>query len=204
MTALGGTASVSDDDEVVDPFGDADGNGQRQAFDAAQVLLHVLSPFLTGLDSLSANVDLQAFDEVVGQITPFDASLILQQRVGLIARFPVQLAAADNHPQPETANAAPKRGVERRVLALEWSGDYLAVVTDERSGIVSGEVVLEGVGGRVEMGAGLEDFLSASKAEGENLRVVFAGAQSVSGPGELLRGLYRGGARCSEARSGRL
>ena len=52
LTEQGGTAALSDDNEVVDPFGNADGNGQVQAFDAARVLLHSLTPFLSGLDSL--------------------------------------------------------------------------------------------------------------------------------------------------------
>jgi hypothetical protein len=70
LTVQGGTATLIDDDEVVDPFGDADDNGAVQTFDAAKVLLHVLSSFLTGLDSLSANLDSVAFDAVFGKITP--------------------------------------------------------------------------------------------------------------------------------------
>ncbi len=104
VTALGDQLDRTDTDQVVDPFGDADGNGAVQAFDAAQTLLHVLSPFLTGLELIQANVD---NDPAGTDITPFDASLILQKRVGLISVFPVQLAASTNHPQ--NVPASPKR-----------------------------------------------------------------------------------------------
>lgn len=44
----------------------------------------------------SANVDDQT---VTSGINTYDASLILQMRVGLIATFPVQDPTAENHPQ---------------------------------------------------------------------------------------------------------
>ena len=191
LLANGGTGQLTDTDFVVDPFGDADDNGQVQAFDAAKVLLHVLSPFLTGLDSLSANLDLLAFDAVNGKITPFDASLILQKRVGLLSRFPVQEDEADNHPQPETDNSVPKRILDQRLLTLQPMHDYLAVVADERSGILSGDVLVRGSVERMQMGTEMHHFLSASRAGEEGLRLVFAGAREVSGPGELLR-IYAG------------
>jgi uncharacterized protein (TIGR02145 family) len=74
-------------------YGDADGNGAVQAFDASVVL-----QYSVGLDPLpvidplpwedwrliSANVD------SMEQISSYDASLILQHAVGLIHSFPVQ------------------------------------------------------------------------------------------------------------------
>jgi hypothetical protein len=191
LTVQGGTATLIDDDEVVDPFGDADDNGAVQAFDAAKVLLHVLSPFLTGLDSLSANLDSVAFDAVFGKITPFDASLVLQKRVGLIGRFPVQRDKADNHPQPETDNSVPKLVVDERLLSLHQSADYISLWIDTRDDILSGDLLIEGIEGKIEMGHELGDFLAASSNTDAGLRLVFAGAQPVSGPGELLR-IYPG------------
>ncbi|MBT4497741.1 MAG: hypothetical protein HOC74_08470 [Gemmatimonadetes bacterium] len=191
VTAQGGTASLSDDDEVVNPFGDADGNAAVQAFDAARALLHVLSPYLTGLDSLSANVDLSAFDPVLGKITPFDASLILQKRVGLIALFPIQEDEADNHPQPETDNSVPKFLPDERLLSLQLNEGYLSIWVDELAAILSGEIVVQGIEGQVQMGAELSDFLFASRKTDDGLRIVFAGASPVSGSGELLR-IYPG------------
>jgi hypothetical protein len=187
VTLLGDQLNRVDDDEVVDPFGDADGNGQTQAFDAAKVLLHSLSPFLTGLDSLSANLDTLAFDPVFGKITPFDASLVLQKRVGKISIFPIQEDEADNHPQPQTNNSVPKALPDLRLLSLQSNGDYLSVWADERAGILSGDLLIEDLVGQVEMAPELSNFLSAWQVGQEGLHIVFAGAQEVSGPGELLR-----------------
>jgi hypothetical protein len=203
VTEQGGTEDLTDDDEVVDPFGDADGNGSVQAFDAAKVLLHVLTPYLTGLDSLSANLDLLAFDPVQGAITPYDASLILQKRVGLIDRSGVQEDEADNHPQPETDDSTPKGLLDERLLTLYRHDGYVSVWMDEREEIVSGELVVEGISGQIEMGAEQTGFLSASRVMAEGLRIVFAGASSVEGSGELLRiysGVGPGNVRLTRAR----
>ncbi len=136
-------------------------------------------------DSLSVNVDLQA---PFGPITPFDASLILQKRVGLIDRFPVQTPLAANQPQPETSlQPGPKLMPDTRWLSLRPGADYLSVWADEREGILSGDLLIEGVEGRVQAGEELGGFLVESRATGDGLRVVFAGAQAVEGPGELLR-----------------
>ena len=191
VTAVGDQLNRVDDDEVVDPFGDADGNGAVQAFDAAKVLLHSLSPFLTGLDSLSANLDTQAFDPVFGKISPFDASLVLQKRVGLISIFPIQEDEADNHPQPQTNNSVPKALPDLRLLSLQPNGDYVSVWADQRAGILSGDLLIEDLVGQVEMAPELSHFLSASQVGQEGLHIVFAGAQEVSGPGELMR-IYPG------------
>jgi len=195
VTALGDQANRTNATQGVDPFGDADGNGAIGAFDATQVLQHVLSPFLSGVDSLSANLDLFAFDPANGRISPFDAALILQQRVGLLDVFPVRTPEADNHPQPETDqsdNSAPKFIADERLLSLRSAGDYIAIWAEERADIVSGELFVEAIDGAVQMAPELSgDFIVAAQRENEGLRIVFAGAQSVSGAGELLR-IYPG------------
>ena len=189
LTAEGGMADVADDDEVVDPFGDAHPNGSVQAYDAAQVLIHRLSTYgggagtLSGLDSLSANLDQGA---PFGIIDGYDASLILRKVVGLISRFEVQEPDAVNHPQPET-ELRPKPVPEERRLALVPGEGYVSVWCEEREEIVSGELTLAGVQGQVAMGEELRAFLTASQATDGSLQVVFAGAEAVSGPGELLR-----------------
>ena len=173
----------TDDNQVLYPWGDADDNDQLQAFDAALTLLEVLvSSTLEGLPELAANVDL---DPVGTGITPFDASLILQHRVGLISSFPVQDAISTNHPQPNPAS--PKPIPKERLLALQVHDGYMSVWAEDRSEILSGDLLMEGLIGPVEMGEELSDFLSASRATEEGLRVVFAGAEATSGPGELLR-----------------
>jgi len=182
VTALGDQLNRTDTDQVIDPFGDADGNGNVQAFDAAQTLLHVLLPHLTGLELIQANVDT---DPSGTGVTPFDASLILQRRVGLISIFPVQLAASTNHPQ--STPASPKGVVDTRELALSYAEGYLSLSADDRGGILSGDVLLAGIDGKVVLGEELGDFVMASRHTNEGLRIVFAGAEAVSGPGELLR-----------------
>ena len=139
------------------------------------------------MDSLAANVDLQA---PFGAITPFDATLVLQHRVGLIDRFPVQEDSSANHPQPETDNSVPKLPLAERQLTLVAGRGYLAVVVDERQAIVAGHIAVRNFSGRVESGVGLEDFLVAAGASGAQTRIAFAGARAASGPGELLR-LYQ-------------
>ena len=189
LTANGGTATIVDDDEVVDPFGDAHPNGSVQAFDAAQVLIHRLSTYgggagtLSGLDSLSANLDQGA---PFGIIDGYDASLILRKVVGLISRFEVQEPDAVNHPQPET-QLRPKPVPEERRLALVPGEGYVSVWMEDRGEIISGELTLVGVQGQVVMGEELQAFLTAPQVTEDRLQVVFAGSETVSEPGELLR-----------------
>ena len=189
QTVAGGTAGVSEMSSVIDLFGDADANGLLQAFDAARVLAHVLFPALTGPDSLAANVDSLA---PLGPITPYDAALILQHRVGLRLRFPVQEEAAMNQPQTESADPATKPVPTQRLLALRPTDSYLSVWIDDRSGIVSGDLMLTGIAGQVRLAAELASFLSASRTDGDTLRIVLAGFTPVAGGGELLRVYPRG------------
>ena len=183
---------------IVGLFGDADGNGRLQTFDAARVLSHVLEPFLTGLDSLAANVDAQAFDPVTGSISPLDASLILQHRVGLISRFPVQEDGADNHPRI-VRPASKALNLEPR-LALKADPGYLAVWIDERSAAPSGSMRLEGVRGRVELDSELTGFLMAYQYRDGGTEIAFAGALPAFGEGELLRMYVDSGTSAEEAR----
>jgi hypothetical protein len=183
LTGLGAIVPVQGADRVVNPFGDADGNGQVQAYDASRVLYHRLHPYLSGLDSLSANVDLQA---PFGPVTAYDAALILQKRVGRIWRFPVQEDESVNHPQPHTDASVPKP-VGERLIALRPGSGYVSVWAAERGGIISGELELSGVAGEAVMAPDLGEFLVASASEGGTVRVVFAGAEGVEGPGEMVR-----------------
>lgn len=199
-------------------FGDADGNDQLQAFDASRVLVHVLTPSLSGRDSLAANIDSLA---PFGAITPYDAALVLQQRVGLRHRFPVQASSAANHPQPDhdaqaaepaVAGSRPVVGpsppsahlalaTAPRQLSLRHETDYLSVWLDDRSRIVAGDLLLAGDGildAKVKLAPDLRGYLLASRVvtyarQSPALRIVMAGAVPVDGPGELLR-LYPVGA----------
>ena len=184
VTAVGDQLDRTADNAVINPWGDADDNDALQAFDAAQVLIDVLSAgiHLSANGRLAANVDI---DPVATGITPFDASLILQKRVGLIANFPVQDPTSTNHPQGDASS--PKLIADERLLSLVAGEGYIGLVAAERSGILSGDLLLRGIDSRIEMGAELGSFLSAARAGDKGLRVVFAGPESVDGPGELLR-----------------
>lgn len=181
VTASGDQTDRMAVDDVIFPWGDADDNESLQAFDAARVLLHVLLPGSNPIDEQAANVDI---DPVGTGISPFDASLILQKRVGLIASFPVQDPTSTNHPQGTPAS---KRIADQRVLSLAVGEGYISVMADERDGLLSGDLTLKGVAGRVEMGPELSSYLLASRPIEQGQRIVFAGAEAVSGPGELLR-----------------
>jgi len=188
VTALGDQLDRTDTDTVVDPFGDVDGNGQIQAYDAALVLQSLLANppvVLTGLDLLSADVA-----DAFAVISPYDASHILQKVVGLLTLFPVQEKTSANHPQPESGEAT-KPIAEERLLTLRVEEGYVSVWSEDLASIVSGEIVVEGVSGKVELGEDLSDFLLASGSTNHGTQVLFAGAQAISGPGELLR-IYTG------------
>ena len=169
----------------VDPLGDASGNGTVRGFDASLILDHSVGALtLTGLDSLSANVDLQA---PAGPITAFDASLVLQHRVGLLGRFPVATRGAANHPQPETG-AAPRPAGAPRLLALAAAGEgEWDLVLDERAGIVSADVLVVGLRGRAVSSPAAGSFLVASRQTPAGLRLALAAADGAAGPGPLVR-----------------
>ena len=179
----GGAVTINANNQIINPWGDADSNGQSQAFDAAQILLHLLAAHLSPLELLSSNVD---FLSVTTGINTFDASLVLQKRVGLISIFPVQDPASENHPQPDPSST-PKLISSTQLLSLVAGDGYLSVQAAERSALLSGDLTLKGIAGHVEMGADLADYLSASRPTDEGIRIVFAGAAAASGPGELLR-----------------
>ena len=180
----GGQVDRTAQNDVIFPWGDTDDNDALQAFDAAQVLIDVLSgsTYFSAQARLVGNVDI---DPVATGITPFDAALILQKRVERISSFPVQDPASTNNPQGDPAS--PKLIAERRALSLVAGAGYVSLVADERGGIISGDLLLAGVEGRVEMGNELGVFLQASRLTDDGLRIVFAGPESAEGPGELLR-----------------
>lgn len=174
FTALGGTATVSVHTMAVDPLGDASGNGNVRGFDAARILEHSVGALtLTGIDSLAANLDQQA---PFGPITAFDASLVLQFRVGLISRFPVQAKDADNHPQPE-AGASSKPAPTYLPLAVGATADGWRVSVDGDADVLSGHLLLEAFDGDIVAGPALQGALLTHLTDGDMTRVAFASAQ---------------------------
>ncbi len=183
-SGVGQAQSVLDTCQILDPWGDASGNGQLRGFDAAEILAHAVgSATLVGRDSLSANVDELA---PAGEITSYDASLVLQKRVGLIGHFPVQEKTSANHPQPESSSA-PKVLVVERAIELIGGEGYWTVRLDERDDIVAGDIFVENFGGRVEMADEAAGFLAAWRRDARGMRIVLAGGRPLTGGGELLR-----------------
>ncbi len=185
MTAAGPPASFQATTVIVDPLGDASGNGSVSALDAFLMLEHEVGNItLAGLDAMASNLDLQA---PLSPIDAEDATLVLQWRVGLISRFPVQTPDADNHPQPETANSVPKTIPDLRMISLVRGEGYISLLADDREGILSAQLSLADFEGRVELGAGVEGFLLAVGRDPLDRRIAMAGAVPMHGDGELLR-----------------
>ena len=180
VTTVGDQQDRTDVNDVIFPWGDADDNDVLQAFDAAKILVHVLNS--SPIDEQASNVDIQP---ITSQINPFDASLVLQKRVGLIATFPVQDPASENHPQGTPAS--PKLVPQTLSLSLVAGEGYLSVHAIERGDLLSGDLTIEGISGRIEMGTELANYLSASRTTNDGIRIVFAGAEPTTGPGELFR-----------------
>jgi len=189
LNSAGQEATVVDTNWVL-TLGDADGNGERQAYDAAQILRHALQlDELTGDLALAANVYLG--DPITAPITSYDAALVIQRLLGRIGQFPVQEATSFNHPQPESAS---KLLPEVRQLALISEGDGFVVWAEEREGIIAGDLVVEGLEGTIEMAPELGHFQAGYRNAEDGMRVAFAGDHGVSGPGEMFRIMPTGGA----------
>jgi|SaaInl7_200m_RNA_FD_contig_123_3727_length_14411_multi_6_in_1_out_0_3 hypothetical protein len=175
-TALGDTATVTTFTMAVDPLGDASGNGNVRGYDAARILDHSVGAItLVGLDSLAANLDLQA---PFGPITAFDASLVLQYRVGLIAQFPVQQKEADNHPQPETGSSSKVAPRYLPVALQRMPNGWLLAITGDAE-IWSGQLELDEYEGEILAGPALQGSMLTRHDNGETSRLAFASAQPV-------------------------
>ena len=186
LDAGGNLVALLDTHYVLQPLGDVDDNGVTQVFDAARILAHAAGlVVLTGRDSLAANIDAAA---PYGPINAFDASLAIQLRLGKLAILPVREPDSDNHPQPETAAAAPRVAGER-LLSLRVADGALIIGAEDRSDIVSGDLIIEGLRGRVLVrpSPDLLEVYVAQATEGDELRIAFAAAAAARGEGELLR-----------------
>lgn len=191
IPASGEPVDIFDSTAVLSRFGDADGNGLLQAFDAARTLAHVLAPQLSGADSLSANVDSLA---PFGPITPLDAALILQQRVGLRQRFPVQASPAANHPGAGTAPAARRGESTPPPLALRHHADQLSVHIADGTGVIAADIWLAGA--NLDQTRVLPNEASGRLVRWRHdrdssadplLRIVLAAATAASDTGALFR-----------------
>lgn len=185
LSAAGATETRLDAGYAILPLGDVDGNGQAQAFDAARILAHQVGLLtLTGRDSLAANLDLQAPNSA---ISSYDAALVIQRRLGLLSRFPVQEDESDNHPQPETDNSVAKPALAARHLSLGRDGGDLLLELDERADVWSGSVFLTGLNTDVRLARGEGNAMLVTRLTEEGLRLAFVVADPSQGPGAVLR-----------------
>lgn len=181
-TASGGSQTRIWSTTTLDLFGDASGNGGVRGFDASLILNHSVGAMtLTGADSLSANLDVGA---PYTKINAFDASLILQQRVGLLGAFPVRNKDSANHPQPESG-AAPRAAAPPVLVRFVPTEDGWILQAETDDGIYSGDIVIQRFRGQILAGDGLPAALIASRVDGNRTRVSFAA--SAGGRGALLR-----------------
>lgn len=181
-TTSGGSQTRIWSTTTLDLFGDASGNGGVRGFDAALILNHSVGALtLVGADSLSANLDTGA---PYTRINAHDASLVLQQRVGLLGPFPVRSKASANHPQPESA-AAPRAAAPPVMVRFVSTDDGWVLQAETDKGVHSGDIVVRGFRGQVLAGDGLPGALVASHSNGHRTRISFAA--SAGGRGALLR-----------------
>ncbi|MBC8313579.1 MAG: T9SS type A sorting domain-containing protein, partial [Candidatus Cloacimonetes bacterium] len=104
------TMIVGDDEPIV--YGDVDGNGEVQAFDAAMVLQYSAEMIeFDGEQLIAADVDGN------GDVQAFDAALILQYSAGIIDEFPVEGGKSAN---PVDAK-----------VSIKKSGDKLHISTSD-------------------------------------------------------------------------
>ncbi len=143
LDALGAATNRGADHLVLDPLGDADGNDALQAFDASRILAHAAGLItLSGRDSMAANVDILA---PTGPINSFDAVLVIQARLGMLSRFPIQQDDSANHPQPETDVSVPKKLPELLWVSWRSEGADLVLEAEDRQRILSGDLWIEGI-----------------------------------------------------------
>ncbi len=140
-------------------------------------------PEQTLAESLAANIDSAAPE---GAVTPLDAALLLQQRVGTIDRFPVQARASENHPGPGALPADKELAPRSGVVSLRWAGEDLLIWLDSRDGILAVDAHLRGVGAADTI-AVPRGFMSAHRRSGDNWRVVMASAIPLHGAGPPLK-----------------
>jgi hypothetical protein len=141
---------------------------------------------LADRDSLTANVDLEA---PYGPINAFDASLVIQRRIGRRSHFPVQEDSSANHPQPETDDSVPRRLAVGRTLTSVLGPGWVSLRLEDRSHIVAGDLVIDGLMRPTAVYAA-DDLPGALVATNEvpgSLRIAFAAEAPAEGPGELLR-----------------
>ena len=137
---------------------------------------------MTDVDSMAAEVSGDA------TISAYDASLVLRYVVGEIPRFPVDVG--------QTA----KRAYAARTVrmgAMKALGDgrmCVPILIDEMEDVTAGEMTLSvaGKGGHVAVRTTdlTSEYLFASNAEEGRIRASFAGVESSTGPGPMLKFVF--------------
>ena len=164
-------------------FGDVTANEEITPYDAAWILQHKVGlRTLAGDDSVVADVSGD------GTVSAYDAALVLQYTVRKISLFPVE-----EEGQAKIVYAS--RTV--RIGQMERSEDgrlRLAIVIDDMSDVVAGEVSLSFSGHVGDVAVSSTDLTSdcllVHNVQGGRIRASFAGAESRSGPGPVLEVVF--------------
>ena len=183
-------------DFTVARYGDASGNDEVTPTDATWMLWdavelidlsvpgRVPQPYSAGGDSIDILEHAHELSNVSGRmgITSYDAGLLLQYVVGLITRFPVE----------KDLMRVTKPVFTERMLQLVDVGDAAALMIDEMSDVVSGDIEFsfDPSNARI-IGVEKSDLTDAymlfSNVTEGRLRISFAGAVPVEGSGEIAR-----------------
>jgi hypothetical protein len=184
----GGTGEPVSGDVAFVPFvgdtqnpslGDVSLNGLVQAFDAAEVLGHLVSPDLSARQLAVADVSGNA------GVSAFDASLILRYVVGAIDAFPAE-AEARRRPPPDadgvTVEVGPLAGAvgDTVRVAVSLGGTPVEVWAAELAVRATGATVVG-----VEPGPGAAGATARTSADGETGRIALAAVEPLSEPGAL-------------------
>lgn len=183
----GGTGDLVSDMVDYDPYrtapqnplmGDVSLNGIIQAYDASQILMHLISPFLLPEQLKVADVSGEA------GVTAYDASLILQYVSGIIQEFPVNSKKSmDSRARLILGNAAVS------------SGDHFSIPlqVEEMSAVTALEITLNYDPGllrvhELELAEAMDGYLCNRHIDTEKgqVKLVLAGVDAL--PAELTLG----------------
>ena len=175
---------------VVAILGDVSSNGRVGAFDASLILREVVG-LITLPDPAWSHFTLSVAD-VSGDrtISPLDGALILRFVVGIIDRFPAQGGGFFKF-------VSSKRTI--RLGEHEELGDRLfrvPIIIDEMDGVLAGTIELTFDPSQVTVAEVLlaelsVDYLFESNVIDDKIIIAFAGAQSLSGSGEVAQILFQ-------------
>lgn len=166
-------------------LGDVSLNGVVQAFDAAEILGHLVSPSLSATQLAVADVSGN------GEVMAMDAALVLQFVVGILDAFPAE-SDARVRPVPSAEGVRLELGAWAGAVGdtvrvpVTLSGAAVDVYALELAARATGATVVG-----LEPGAGAEGATAASGAQGETGTLVLAATEPFPGGGPVAHLVLR-------------